>query len=205
MDETAASRLKLFIDTSGLTVSEFADMCGISRPTLSQILGGRNKKISDILVGQIHRTFPDLSVVWLLFGEGPVKVSALGKGKGISSDSGSSYDSASVDPLRRLDEMTGNNSIEVNIDPNSSNISNFENEYNPELRRNNGDSIENSNVRGLNTPENKDNTLKNQLFTSDLKIMDLQGQIDQMRKNPRKVLQITIYYDDSTFETFFPK
>ena len=29
-------------------------------------------------------------------------------------------------------------------------------------------------------------------------------QIEKMRANPRKVTQITIYYDDSTFETFYP-
>ncbi|GFI58835.1 hypothetical protein IMSAG025_02299 [Muribaculaceae bacterium] len=29
-------------------------------------------------------------------------------------------------------------------------------------------------------------------------------EIEKMRKNPRKVVQITVYYDDSTFETFYP-
>lgn len=29
-------------------------------------------------------------------------------------------------------------------------------------------------------------------------------EIENLQKNPRKVTQITVYYDDSTFETFFP-
>ena len=37
------------------------------------------------------------------------------------------------------------------------------------------------------------------------KIKELQSQIETLRKNPRKVSHITVYYDDSTFETFFPR
>lgn len=50
--------------------SQFADACGIPRPTLSQLLNGRNKKISDEIISKIHETYPSLSVLWLLFGEG---------------------------------------------------------------------------------------------------------------------------------------
>lgn len=64
------SRLKLFMDSQNLASTQFADMCMIPRPTVSQILNGRNKKISDELIGKIHRAFPQLSVLWLMFGEG---------------------------------------------------------------------------------------------------------------------------------------
>lgn len=178
MEDTVASRLKLFIDTSGLAVSEFADMCGIPRPTLSQILSGRNKKISDVLVGQIHRTFPDLSILWLLFGEGPVKVDVTSGGE-------------------RLAKLQ---SSEESASDSSENTGNFVKSRDADKGWN-----KNENVRGLNVVDNAPNSSANQIFTSDLKILDLQGQIDQMKKNPRKVLQITIYYDDSTFETFIPK
>ena len=70
MEDNVAIRLKGFMDEMDLTNSQFADKCGIPRPTLSQLLTGRNKKISDVLVGQIHNAFPRLSVLWLLFGEG---------------------------------------------------------------------------------------------------------------------------------------
>ena len=69
-EDNVAIRLKGFIEQSGLTYSQFADKCGIPRPSLSQIISGRNKKISDVIVGQIHQAFPELSVLWLLFGEG---------------------------------------------------------------------------------------------------------------------------------------
>lgn len=54
----------------GIPVTQFADACRIPRPTFSQLLSGRNKKVSDEIVKKIHEGYPDLSVMWLLFGEG---------------------------------------------------------------------------------------------------------------------------------------
>ncbi|MBD5225379.1 MAG: hypothetical protein HDS68_05340 [Bacteroidales bacterium] len=58
------------MDNKGISSSIFADTCKIPRPTMSQILNGRNKKISDELISKIHFAYPDLSVLWLMFGEG---------------------------------------------------------------------------------------------------------------------------------------
>lgn len=64
------SRLKKFISYLKIPVTQFADSCGIPRPTLSQLLNGRNKKVSDELISKIHEVYPSLSVLWLMFGEG---------------------------------------------------------------------------------------------------------------------------------------
>lgn len=64
------SRLKTFIDYLGVPVTQFADNCGIPRPTLSQLLNGRNKTVRDELISKIHAAYPRLSVMWLMFGEG---------------------------------------------------------------------------------------------------------------------------------------
>lgn len=64
------SRLKSFMETSGISNSQFADTCDIPRPTLSQLLNGRNKKVSDEVIGKIHRAYPTLNVMWLMFGDG---------------------------------------------------------------------------------------------------------------------------------------
>ena len=69
-EENVAVRLKLFMDQMGISNSQFEDQCGIPRPSLSQLLNGRNKKISDVIVRQIHDRYPELSVLWLMFGEG---------------------------------------------------------------------------------------------------------------------------------------
>ncbi len=166
-EDNVAIRLKGFIDEMGLTNSQFADKCGIPRPSLSQLLTGRNKKISDVIVGQIHKAFPELSVLWLLFSEGPmlkkeeVKVASVPNGEILFDDI-------------------------------------------PEYEDNRSEKEKYSNLSALNREKISDNYQENSLLRRDLKITELEGQIEKMRKNPRKVLQITVYYDDSTFETFYP-
>ena len=68
------SRLKIFLQQNGIGISQFADTCEIPRPTLSQLLNGRNKKVSDELISKIHRAYPALNIMWLLFGDGDMIV-----------------------------------------------------------------------------------------------------------------------------------
>lgn len=53
-----------------MQVTQFADNCTIPRPSMSQLLNGRNKKVSNELIGKIHAAYPDLSIMWLMFGQG---------------------------------------------------------------------------------------------------------------------------------------
>ncbi len=64
------TRLKEFINHESVAITQFADNCKIPRPTLSQLLNGRNKKVSDEFISKIHEAYPKLSVLWLMFGEG---------------------------------------------------------------------------------------------------------------------------------------
>ena len=168
MDLNIANRLKLYIESKGLSNSQFADICGIPRPSLSQIITGRNKKVSNTLVSQIHQAFPDLSVMWLMSGEGPISASASAK-SAISEDNQELR--ASEIPESAYDQSTD---------------------------------CEFSNDSALNSAKKLHNIAENKLIESDIKMRELKAQIEKMRQNPRKVVQITIYYDDSTFETFIP-
>lgn len=78
------TRLKQYIDYTGLAVSQFADTAQIPRPTLSQILNGRNKKISNELIAKLHEGFPKLNILWMLFGDGNMEVSGNVAGDVIS-------------------------------------------------------------------------------------------------------------------------
>lgn len=161
-----AIRLKVFIDSSGLTSSQFADICGIPRPSLSQLLSGRNKKISDVLVGMIHNAFPNLSILWLLFGEGSMLVTPDVEEDGTEDDSiGESKENG----------LKGDNTAQ-----------------------NRGDSYD-------STAHNFSGSIERMLQEKDAKIEELRAEIENMRKKPRRVSQITVYYDDSTFETFYPQ
>lgn len=63
-------RLNIFLKQSGKNLSQFADQAGIPKGSLSQILNGRNQKISNEFITKIHRAFPSLNIMWLLFEEG---------------------------------------------------------------------------------------------------------------------------------------
>lgn len=68
------SRLRTYIDYTGMPVTQFADTCGIPRPSMSQLLSGRNKKVSNEFITKVHEAFPDLNVLWLMFGQGDMTV-----------------------------------------------------------------------------------------------------------------------------------
>lgn len=69
-----ARRLQEFIDSTGMSNSQFADKAAIPRPSLSQILHGRNKSINDVLLRKLDDAFPELNLSWLLFGRGDMRV-----------------------------------------------------------------------------------------------------------------------------------
>ncbi len=172
MEENFATRLKLFMDSIRVPSTQFADMCEIPRPSFSQLLSGRNQKVSDVLIKKIHSAYPDLSVMWLMFGEGPM-LSANNKNGGFSG--------------------TGEGDSEENTDEI------------PEKLNNDTKRSVHANVSGLTKEKNISEDALYQQLENSKKIHELQLQIEKMQKNPRRVEQITVYYDDSTFETFIPK
>lgn len=193
MEDNIAIRLKVFIDSLGLTHSQFADMCGLSRPSLSQLLTGRNKKISDVIVGLIHKAFPQLSVLWLLFGEGNMLVDS--EESGVSSSEDVIANGEEIDKLHTGGTEIGQSDVfELNL---------FNQVNESVIKGANEQKF--SNLKGLTNVKKKANISENPCVESDIKAMELMKQIDKMRNNPRKVVQITVYYDDSTFETFIPK
>lgn len=221
MDESKLSiRLKGFIDTMGLTNSQFADRCGIPRPSVSQLLGGRNKKVNDVIITQIHKAFPNLSVMWLLFGEGSMMLSPAstneecgdGSGRCESGDGGLSSNSeansevsfessSSESPLDSLLESLGSNFVpEFFQNPGCEAKMSSENSENA---ADGADLQNNSNVRGLIILSEALKSAQKQLVDYETKLSDLQSKIDKMEQNPRRVSHITVYYDDSTFETFY--
>lgn len=214
-EDNVAIRLKGFIQALGVTNSQFADKCGIPRPSLSQLLGGRNKKISDVIVGQIHQAYPEMNVLWLLFGEGAMMVgsnsgfssfenqNSLQVNKNIQSDNLESQPGTINFQSNQLNAEDGFESAS-NIGQNGAISMNLFDQQ--EKIPTNHRSLQNyGNVRTLNQQKNGFNTTVKQEVEVDARVAGLLKQIEQMKKNPRKVSQITIYYDDSTFETFYPK
>lgn len=63
------SRIKQLLDWQQLSPTQFADRIGVGRPVVSHILSERNKPSLDV-VRNIKKTFPELSLDWLLDGTG---------------------------------------------------------------------------------------------------------------------------------------
>lgn len=178
MEDSVAIRLKLFMDKIGVSNSEFADKCGIPRPTLSQLITGRNKKVSDVLVGQIHKQYPSLSIVWLLFGEGEM--------------------------LKEEKNIPFKPTLFDSEDDILDNSSHFENTENHDFPKSPHAKFEYGKENGLTDDSNRHLSNTNYKNDNDLQNRILKNEIEFLKLNPRKVVQITIYYDDSTFETFTP-
>ena len=68
----------MFLEQTDISNSQFADTCKIPRPTLSQLLNGRNKKVSDEVIAKIHSAYPSLNIMWLMFGDGEMLSSGSG-------------------------------------------------------------------------------------------------------------------------------
>lgn len=206
-EENFATRLNVFLKFKGISPTAFADICGIPRPSMSQILNGRNKKINDVVVGAIHDKFPELSVVWLLFGEGDMLLSSFddSDSSGMLTDGGSTDDSLFLG-VSDFEEPApyGNSNF---IDP-SPGIDNFnsqnlrQNPVNPYIPK---DKNEYRKENGVKSPQISIQTADKELDECKQKITSLELQIENLRLNPRKVSQITVFYDDSTFESFVPE
>jgi DNA-binding XRE family transcriptional regulator len=63
-------RIKQIIEREGMTQSQFADFIGVSRPTLSHVIAGRNNPSMEIVM-KIRQKFPKINTLWLLDGAGP--------------------------------------------------------------------------------------------------------------------------------------
>lgn len=202
-DDNVAIRLKGFIDSQGLSHSQFADRCGIPRPSLSQILSGRNKKVSDVIIGQIHKAFPSLSVLWLLFGEGEML------SPGSSGDHLRSIGDSPVVSDSLFDDFSESelSFAGLDFDPasNSGSPASRSVRKEPKIMTDGAELKKYQNVTALNAHGVGVQFADKQLSEAEDRISELQSQIEKMRKNPRKVSHITVYYDDSTFETFYPK
>lgn len=159
-----ASRIKTVIGALGLSDSQFADRCSISRPTLSLLLAGKNKKISDVMLSQIHEAFPKVSILWLLFGEGEM----------FKNENSAPNSPTPSDEIPLFTDSSKENEEQLNL----------------------------INVKQL---EKIIQDVVNKTFeTSQTNLENLVLKISQP-ENLRKASKITVYYDDSTFETFTPE
>ena len=181
-----ATRLKVFMDSVGETSTTFADKCRIPRPSFSQLLGGRNKKVSDEVIAKIHVAFPRLSVLWLMFGEGDMEINANTQisepENGAEIGDNSSY---------AVDGQGNDDAIEQHISDRVSESEKFEKLNSSEfsdLRPTPVATVHVAGIKDCDEGRSKDTT-------------SLQMEVDKARR----VVNIMVFYSDKSFETFVPQ
>ena len=136
------------------------------------------------MIGQIHNMFPELSIVWLLFGEGEMDM--LTK-PDQAAENGSREDEMLDDGLFSYEQGGSGESKKIVFSSAEQGRAEFSKE------------------NGLRMGQNISQIPDPKVEMLQKRIKDLQTQIENFKKNPRKAVQITVYYDDNTFETFFPR
>lgn len=187
------SRIKKFMNSQHVASSQFADNCGIPRPTISQILNGRNKKISDELISKIHNAYPELSVLWLMFGEGSMTTNANIEISEAQKDLIPLFDNEQTPDH----ELFSGGKIDFNDVDKIQSEKNFD-MFDGFSRHNKGEN---------NSDAISDQTLRaNEISEIDKK--QNSERISQIISNStsqyKKITSIVVFYDDSTFQTFTP-
>lgn len=186
------SRLKFFLESRGVTSTQFADTCGIPRPTVSQILNGRNKKISDEIIGKIHSAFPSLSVLWLMFGEGAME----------------SVSNIQLSAAQNSPNMRQNTTEAPNNQPKAVGGSLFEADsnlfsenFNPELKPVEGTESSKQGLFGID----KENAGR---APSEISQDENENNRSIEAEHPcppaRQIVNVLVFYDDNTFKSFIP-
>ena len=170
------SRLKRFLDQNGISNSQFADTCDIARPTLSQLLNGRNKKVSDEVISKIHAAYPAMNIMWLMFGDGEMFVS----GAASSSEDGLSPNLSKTPQNGNL--FNGTNSTKS---PSS------------------GSSRQPSTI-SFDEDNSGVNSSEAMAISNALSIANSKGS-SPVSSHGRRIVNIMIFYDDNSFEQIVPR
>lgn len=178
------SRLKIFLQENGISNSLFADNCGIPRPTLSQLLNGRNKKVSDELIAKIHVAYPALNVMWLMFGDGDMFVP---NANNIAPDRSSQPNEGLID--------FGESGIS-SPNPSRATTINFG------ASTDRGDYREQRTQASAMQPASMAETIRNMASSS---AVNKAGKRDGAATKDSRVVSIMVFYSDGRFESFVPQ
>lgn len=176
-------RIKRIIESQHMTQQEFAETIKVAPATLSSIFTGRTAPSLKI-VEAIKSRFPDISTDWLMFGRG-----AMTDYK--SSEAGSSFGTPSSTMGQSTLDFAGSNAdASVQDDAAEANGANA------------AASMSDSSTVGAK--------LSN-VSTAGRKAMDGRSSVSGFHvvnncdTKERKIVEIRIFYDDQTWETFVPK
>jgi transcriptional regulator with XRE-family HTH domain len=182
-------RIKQIIEREGMSQSQFADYIGVNRPTLSHVIAGRNNPSLDIMMS-IHRNFPKINVHWLFDGIGPYEEGDTGHPQNIPIEDSTATMNASIGQQTQEDYVAHASSatpIEEQVK------SRF---YQGELFAENPKFVAESTGDAKKRKEMPLQTPQKATYLTET-------QVDYTQKKlSRKIVEIKVFYDDGTYETF---
>lgn len=181
-------RIKQIIEREGMSQSQFADFIEVNRPTLSHILAGRNNPSMEVVM-KIHQKFPQINILWLLDGVGSYEGDAVA-----DYSSGSLIEERAAEGEVSADaEVRSGGSVSSSPVIEDSTASRF---YQGELFAENAVFASESTGTPKNRKEMPFQTPQKAPYLSDT-------QIEYAKKClQRKIVEIKIFYNDGTYETF---
>jgi DNA-binding XRE family transcriptional regulator len=180
-------RIKQIIEREGMTQSQFADFIGVSRPTLSHVIAGRNNPSMEIVM-KIRQKFPKINTLWLLDGAGPYAGDAVAGDPEGALNEDCIADAVNMHPH----QVSYGEQVSSDGEPVKSRF------YQGELFAENAVFASESTGAAKNRKEMPLQTPPKAPYLSDT-------QIEYARKTlQRKIVEIKIFFDDGTYETFKP-
>lgn len=175
-------RIKQIIDREGLSAAAFAERIGVAQATISHILGARNKYPSTEFLLKLRRRYPDIDMNWLL----------TGSGRQMGPDGTppeEEEDNATPLAIRPTPEADSDGS-QAPGGPGGESYPLFAETavFPPTVRPASKKRREIASGRPLNTPKET-----------------IRQVVAREAGAPRKVVEIRIFFDDNTFETFRPE
>ncbi|MBO5052623.1 MAG: helix-turn-helix transcriptional regulator [Muribaculaceae bacterium] len=181
-------RLKLFMSQLGMSSSQLADTASIPRPTLSQIITGRNKKISNEIFSKLHDAFPELNMMWLMFGDGQMTNDYIPRNDTINLKTPNSTDNhSSLFDIDMSDELISNNQVR----------------HHSELKKmqQKGGTSNGMTSPGIMSSDVISGIINAEITQSNKESLPIAENAQSTAKN---IVSIMVFYDDNSFETFYP-
>ena len=173
-------RIREIIERENMGQSQFADFIGVNRPTLSHILAGRNNPSLEVII-KIRQKFPHINFDWLIDGKGSYSDSEGTVQDGIAETATIYNGDDHSEPSSAMDEGLPSSRF-----------------YQGELFAENAVFAAESTGAAKNRKEMPLQTPQKAPYLSD-------AQLEYAKKSlQRKIVEIKIFYDDGTYETFKP-
>jgi len=172
---TDKERIEAIMQEYHLNNVAFCNKVGMNQATLSNILGGRTNPSLQVLRSIID-AFPEINSNWIFMGVGEMKKSA---------------EQNSGDAPLSMAPSTGD-LFSTALDPSGDPIFGS-------MPQASAPSSSNHYVHGQNAkPSNEVSPASSSISVSDI----VTGVVSQLQKPQRKIVEVRIFFDDGTFETF---